>query len=42
MGQGLGWIGGGFMVGDIKWTFIGALLAALGIGLITRTRRRSV
>jgi hypothetical protein len=42
MGQGLGYIGGGFMVGDIKWTYIGAVLAALGIGLILRTRRRSV
>jgi len=31
MGQGLGYIGGGFMVGDITWTYVGGVLALAGV-----------
>ena len=41
MGQGLSLLPGTFMVGDIKWTYIGAAVALAGAGLIARTRRRS-
>ena len=31
IGQGFGFLPGGFMVGDIKWAVIGAILAIAGI-----------
>jgi hypothetical protein len=31
IGQGLGFLPGGFMVGDIKWAVIGAILTIAGI-----------
>jgi hypothetical protein len=40
--QGLGVIGGGFMVGDLFWSFAGAALLAVAIGYaaLPRLRRR--
>jgi hypothetical protein len=34
VGQGLGYLGrSGFMDGDVRWAVIGAVLAAIGIGV---------
>ncbi len=33
IGQGLGYIKGSFMTGDMHWFFIGAILASLGVFL---------
>jgi hypothetical protein len=33
VGQGLGYVRGSFMTGDIKWTWIGVATAILGIVL---------
>jgi hypothetical protein len=41
--QGLGWIGGSGMSGKIQWTYIGVVVAAVGVGLIVwATRLRAV
>jgi hypothetical protein len=41
-GQGLGYIKGSFMTGDLRWTYIGAACAVVGAGLLAFTwaRRR--
>jgi hypothetical protein len=42
IGQGTGILsaGGGFMVGDIRWALIGAILVAIGIVIGVSGRRR--
>jgi hypothetical protein len=42
IGQGLGYIKGSFMTGDLRWTYIGAACAVVGAGLLAFTwaRRR--
>jgi hypothetical protein len=39
--QGIGVIGGSFMSGTTKWAVIGALLVAVGLGLLAAARFRS-
>ena len=39
--QGLNVLPGSFMTGDIKWAIYGAGLAAVGLFLIFRSRRRA-
>jgi hypothetical protein len=39
-GQGLGWIGGSFMTGDLLWTWIGLAVIAAGVLVLLRTRSR--
>lgn len=42
VGQGLGILrGSSFMVDDIRWTWIGAGLIAVGLVLVARSRRAS-
>ncbi|HLC40382.1 MAG TPA: hypothetical protein VJO34_01995 [Methylomirabilota bacterium] len=43
IGQGLGYVGGSFMTGDIMWAYIGFIVGVVGIGVIWlgATRRRS-
>jgi hypothetical protein len=42
IGQGLGYIKGSFMTGDMHWFWIGVVVAVVGIGLgaLTLTRNR--
>lgn len=40
VGQGLGWIGGSFMTGDLLWTWIGLAVVAVGGGVLAVTRRK--
>jgi hypothetical protein len=40
IGQGLGYIRGSFMTGDIKWTWIGLATAILGTGLAAAALNR--
>jgi len=39
--QGIGVLGGSFMSGSTKWAIIGALLVAVGFGLLAAARFRS-
>jgi len=41
IGQGLGYVGGSFMTGDMKWTYIGAAVLAGGGYLLYSTLRRA-
>ena len=46
-GQGLGYIPGSFMTGDMKWFWIGAAMVVVGLllgggGLLTRRRQSRV
>ncbi len=42
IGQGLGILrGSSFMVDDIRWTWIGAAMVVIGLGLAVLARRRS-
>jgi hypothetical protein len=45
IGQGLGYIKGSFMTGDMKWFWIGLVLAVIGLGVgafaLTRPSRRA-
>jgi hypothetical protein len=43
IGQGLGYIKGSFMTGDMHWFWIGTVMAVLGValGAFTLTRSRS-
>lgn len=40
VGQGLGWIGGSFMTGDLLWTWIGLVVVAGAAAVLVLTRRR--
>jgi LPXTG-motif cell wall-anchored protein len=40
IGQGLGWIGGSFMTGDLLWTWIGLAVVAVGGGVLVTTRKK--
>jgi hypothetical protein len=39
-GQGLGWIGGSFMTGNLLWTWIGLAVIVAGVLVLLRTRSR--
>jgi hypothetical protein len=39
--QGIGVLGGSFMIGSTKWAVIGALLVVAGFGLLAAARFRS-
>jgi hypothetical protein len=41
LGQGVGLIGGSFMTGSPLWAVIGAVLAALALGMVIAERRRN-
>jgi hypothetical protein len=41
IGQGLGYVGGSFMTGDMKWTWIGSAVLAGGASLLYATLRRT-
>jgi len=38
--QGINVLPGSFMTGDLRWAVYGGILAAVGIGLLWRARRR--
>lgn len=38
--QGINVLPGSFMTGELRWAVYGGILAALGIGLLWRARRR--
>ena len=40
IGQGLGYVGGSFMTGDIKWAYIGFVVGVVGVGVIWFGARR--
>lgn len=40
IGQGLGYVGGSFMTGQMHWTWIGAAVALGGVVLMLVGRRR--
>lgn len=40
IGQGLGWIHGSFMTGDLLWTWIGLAVVAVGGGVLVTTRKK--
>jgi uncharacterized membrane-anchored protein YitT (DUF2179 family) len=39
--QGINVLPGSFMTGELRWAVYGGILAAVGIGLLWRARRRS-
>ncbi len=40
IGQGLGWIQGSFMTGQLLWTWIGLAVVAVGGGVLVTTRKK--
>ena len=42
VGQGVGWIGGSFMSGEVAWAVIGAVAIVIGLVTIRGPRKRNV
>ncbi len=38
-GQGVGWIGGSFMTGEVLWALVGPVVVVVGVLVVLRARR---